>query len=195
MLESMNLVSGVLALLGYGPYIWSVLRNEECKPMRISWTLWLVIDVLMYKAQAKALGEAQLQVTGAAIGCFIVFVLAMYKGQGGYQKIDVLAGALGIIGIIGFILSGEGTFGVVAASAACICGGIPTVLSAWRNPKAESWLAWLIWLLSGVAAFLAMPEGKSWMQWLQPVAFALGPICICLIQAYDFFRPPKEDKC
>ena len=95
------------------------------------------------------------------INPLLVF-LASFINKNAYwkiEKIDYFYGALSIIGIIAWKITGEGNIAIVFSILADAFASVPTVIKAFKNPETENPI---IFLCSGINALITLLTIKEW---------------------------------
>ncbi len=153
---TVSVVSGVLFVAGFVPYIRAILRGET-KPAKASWIIWATLD---YIVLAGMIAEKTVngQILGAVIGATIVIGLAMKYGASGWTKVDIFCLAGAVLGIILWLIFSNPVFGIMTSCTVAFIGSFPTFISAWKDPSLEDKVAWTIFWLSCVCAMIAIPK-------------------------------------
>lgn len=174
----MNALSGILAIVGFVPYIWTIL-NGQTVPSPASWAIWVSVDVLALIAMKKervAIG----QITGAIIGASIVVILAILFGKVSMGFIEWISIAIATTGVILWQKTGNAIQGIIWSQIALFAGAIPTIIGAYHDPSKEDPIAWLIWTASCVFALCAV---KKWdlKNSLQPLNFMVMEVTMVVL--------------
>lgn len=169
MKETLNVLAAVLFIGGFIPYIYTVVRGRT-KPSKASWVIWASLDALT-AAGMYASDSLNGQIVGAACGAWTVALLSLWYGERGWTSLDKACLLGGGIGIVLWLTIGSPLPAIITAMVVLAVGGIPTLVSAWKDPRREDRLAWTLFWLSCLCAVLAIP------QWtledaLQPINFA-----------------------
>ncbi len=168
----MNALSGILFLMGFLPYIYSILKGKT-HPSPISWTIWASVDTLVIIAMIKEKAKVG-QLTGAVFGAWTVAILAVLYGKAGMGYIEWISVVGGFAGIITWKKTGNPVTAIICSQAALLIGAIPTITNAWINPAQENLIAWSIWTMSCICALFAI---KKW-----DLANALQPLTFMVIE-------------
>lgn len=174
----MNVVSGVLFLVAFIPYIIAILHGETI-PSPVSWAIWASVDTLALIAMRKE-SAASGQLTGAVLGAWIVTVFAVIFGKPEMGAVEWVSIAGALAGVLLWWKTGDALLAIICSQIAVLAGAVPTMVGAYVNPAHEDPIAWSIWLLSCVFAFLAI---KKWdaANVLQPLAFTIIDITMVVL--------------
>lgn len=150
MRDTLSSISGILALLGFVPYIWSSWKGPT-KPQKSTWIIWAVLDstvaVDMYLKHTL-----NAQVVAATIGCWVVVALSLFIGTSGWNAVDkwCLAGAALGIALSCYITS----LGMGISLGVQLLGTVPTALHVRDHPEDERTLGWWLWWAACIPTFL-----------------------------------------
>lgn len=153
---AISVVSGILFVAGFIPYIRAILRGET-KPAKASWIIWASLDYIVL-AGMVAEKTVNGQILGAVIGATIVIGLAMKYGTPGWTKVDIFCLAGAVLGITLWLIFSNPVFGIMTSCTVAFVGSFPTFMSAWKDPSREDRVAWTIFWLSCVCAMVAIPR-------------------------------------
>lgn len=185
--KELSIASGILFLLGFSRYIIAILRGET-KPTTVSWLIWAPLDyVLIWGMYQK--GTVNWQIVAAVIGVTTVALLSLRYGKPGWSVVDKLCLAGGIVGVILGAIMGDSIWTIMVILIVIFLGGIPTWVSAYEHPEREDRTAWVILLLSCIAAILAI-KNWTWEEASQPVSFLISEIIMVVL----LFWPREKEK-
>jgi len=181
----MDKVSGILFFVGFLPYVWAIL-SKETVPSPVSWAIWASVDTLALVAMKKE-KAATGQLTGAVIGAWTVFGLAMFFGKPTMGLVEWVSIVGALTGIVLWKTTGNAVTAIVSCQVAVFAGAIPTFCGAYANPAEENPIAWSIWLLSCICALFAIPKWDL-ANALQPINFtAIEVIMVTLVVFLPMF--------
>ncbi len=172
-MKTLSVAAGLLFTAGFVPYIAAILSGKA-KPAKATWLVWSVVDAVILCGMYSA-GDLSWQMVGCTIGTWIVALLAMKFGTSGWTNLDKACLVLAVLGVSGWLKSGNPILGIVFSLAVVVLGCIPTFSSAWKNPSQENKPAWLMFWASCVLATIAIP------QWT--LAYAAQPLVFLAIQS------------
>ena len=139
-------LSGVFAVVAMYPYIRDVLRRGETKPNAVSFGLWAVLGIIAVIAQFKAGASwSVVIVILMTANCLIIAALALAGyGYREYGMLDFMCLALAILAIVGWQLTGQPVLAIALSVVADLFAAIPTIVKAYKVPKSEHVLGWLL---------------------------------------------------
>ena len=152
----LSAVAGVLFIIGFVPYIYSILRKET-KPSKVSWIIWGSLETITL-AGMYAEHAVNGQIIGSALGNWVIVILAIKYGTSGWTKLDKFCLSGAVLGITLWMLFNNPTFGIMICLGIIALGAVPTITSAWKNPSHEDKPAWTIFWISCVCAIIAIPQ-------------------------------------
>lgn len=152
MLQTLGLISGVLSVITYLPYLRDIFKLKT-KPERATWFIWSVLSGIAFFSQmAKGATDSLWLVGVQAIGVVVIFLLSIRFGVGGFVRRGIIALIAAGIGLILWFYTNEAAFALLIAIAIDAIGGLLTVLKAYRDPESETLSTWV---LSGTAGIFA----------------------------------------
>lgn len=156
--QIIGMIAGVLALVGYVPYIISILRNKT-QPNRATWFIWTIVGgLLAFSFFAEGDPKAVWLPIGYFIGPLIVAILSLRYGYATWTRIDTLCLTAALISIIPWILSKDATITLLINVFIDAAGAIPTLIKTYSEPETEDFTAWLIFFIANTLQLFAMTE-------------------------------------
>lgn len=153
-------VAGIISLAGYLPLIIAILLRQA-RPNRASWLIWSMANILTlvsyYASGARS--TAWVPLCYAICTPIVVLLAFVRSGEGGWNPFDrwcLVISALS--GIVWWILKTP-IITLLVNMAITYVGALPTIRKAYRNPKSENKLAWLLFFSGCVLNTLAV---KDW---------------------------------
>lgn len=154
-----NILSGLLTLTAYIPYITAIVRRQT-HPSRVSWWIWSAVGFLLmatyYDLGARAaLGLA----AGALIGQIVIAGLSLKYGAGGASSLDrlCLAGACGA-GLLWWFTS-SAFLPHLLIVLMDFFAWLATFRKVVKDPSSENLPAWIIWM---IAAMFPLLDSAHW---------------------------------
>ncbi len=171
-IELFGYLSGVAILLSFVPYIIDIFRKKT-KPERVSWLIWgLLGSVFFFSQLAKGGTYSNILVGVQTLGDFLVFLLAIKYGVGGFMKRDIIGLAGVTIGLFLWYITKEAAIALFLAIFVDAIGAGLTTIKAYELPETENITAWVLTFLGGLFACVAVGSFNFIL-----LAF---PIYICL---------------
>lgn len=186
--EILGLISGIFLIGGYIPYIYEVLKGTDT-PNRASWFIWsLSTAVILYSVKETGTNEAIWVPTADAIGCFIIFILSIRLGVGGWAKADKISLAIAIISLIILGFTGNALIALLMNLLIYTSGYISTIKKAIAHPESESFFAWTLFLIGVLLNLVTVIIGTDtgFEVWLYPIVLVgtVGTLYFFLLRRF-----------
>lgn len=152
----LSMISGLIMLVAFIPYIRAILRGET-KPSKASWLIWATLDIITF-AGMYASHTVNGQIVGTMLGAASVAILALKLGKPGWTMLDKICIACAVLAIVLWRIFDSPIVGLSTSLIATLVAGFPTFANAWRKPEEEDKLAWVLYWLSCVFAVAAIPS-------------------------------------
>lgn len=194
----LGLIAGIFLISGYLPYIYEVIKNKTV-PNRASWFIWaLSTAVILVGVHQTGTNEAIWVPIADALGCFIIFVLSIPKGVGGWKKTDQISLAICFISLFIWWYTGDPIISLVTNLLIYVSGYIPTIKKAIENPITESLSAWSLFFIGVVLNLITVAIGSDtgFAIWLYPIVLVLtvGTLFFFLIKPRMIRKKKKSRK-
>ena len=154
--QIIGIIAGILAILGYIPYIISILRGRT-RPNKATWLIWTLVGALLafsYSAEGD-INSIWLPM-GYFLGPFITTILSIRYGYSEWSKLDKICIVVAILSIIPWLLSDNATFTLLINVLIDSTGAIPTVVKSYREPETEDATAWAIFFIANTIELFAI---------------------------------------
>jgi hypothetical protein len=132
-------LGAALSMLGAASYCRETLSGRV-RPNRVSWLLWAVAPLIAFAAQISGgVGLPSVLALSVGVGPLCVFVCSFAAGAGRWRlgRLDLACGALSVLAIVLWLVSGSGTVAIVMSIAADALAAVPTLVKAVRAPETE----------------------------------------------------------
>ena len=154
--EVVGITAGIIGILGYIPYIISILKGQT-KPNRATWFIWtLVGGLLFFSYMAAGDKEAMWLPLGYFIGPFITALLSIRYGYAVWTRVDTVCVAAALLSIIPWIWADSPTATLVINVLIDSAGAIPTLVKTHKEPDTEDFTAWLIFFIANTLNLFAL---------------------------------------
>ncbi len=155
MLQTFGLLSGLLNIAAYVPYIRDTVRGNT-KPHRTTWLIFSVMALSSFFSQVALGAQQSLWLVGTqSLAVLIIFMLSIRKGVGGLSTPDIFVLLASLIGLALWFLLGKPEYSLYANITVGFAALTPTIIKAAKAPKTETTLTWVLGTLAGFVALLA----------------------------------------
>lgn len=169
----LSVIGILIALLGYIPYFTNIIKNKT-KPHAFSWFVWGLMTAIGFAAQVSRRAGPGAWVTGfTAIITFLIFVLALMKGEKNIVLTDWLSLAGAGVSVMFWLVTKNPLFSVMLIVIIDAFGFFPTVRKSFDKPHEETITTFFLNGLKFVFALFAL-ETYSIVTWLYPVYLVLA---------------------
>ncbi len=180
--EILGWLSVLLTAIAYIPYVVSTWRGNT-RPHVFSWTIWALLMLIAAAGQYAGQAGPGSWATGfSGIFCVLIAIMAaMQKGDKAITRIDCLIFAAALMAIPLWYITKDPLTAIVLVTLIDAAGYIPTMRKAWRAPRQEMLLHYVISNIKFLAAMAAISV-YSMTTLLYPAAlFMLNAALITLI--------------
>ena len=186
----LGLIAGIFTIAGYIPYIYEVIAKTDV-PSRASWIIWsLSTLIILFGVKATGTHEAIWVPITDALGCFVIMLLSIKYGVGGWNRADKISFSLCILSLVILWTTGNALTALIMNLLIYISGYISTIKKAIEDPTTESKTAWSLFLIGVVLNFITVAIGsdRGFAVWLYPSVLV---ICVGVLFTI-LFRKPKQ---
>jgi hypothetical protein len=139
------ILGALIGATGQAYYVRDTVRGRT-QPNRVTWLLWTVAPLLAFAAEINAgVGLRALLTFMAGFGPLIIFTATFVNRTGAgrgavwrVSRLDLVCGALSVLGTIGWIVTRQGLVAIGASIAADALAWLPTIVKSWQDPESES---------------------------------------------------------
>ena len=151
-----GLLAGVATVLAIVPYVRDVLRGTT-RPHRGSWLIWTVLSIVVFASQLADGGTwSIIMVAAQAVITGLVFVLSIWRGEGGVSRADITIMAIAGLGVVAWAVSSTPVVATIATIFADMLGIALMTPKTWRDPRSETFSTYVLGGVSGVFSALAV---------------------------------------
>jgi hypothetical protein len=123
-----------------------------------------------------------------ALGCFVVFILSIKFGTGGWAKTDRFALVISLLSLVILAVTGDVLIALITNLLIYTSGYIPTIKKSIKNPQEESLAAWSLFLIGVILNLITVIIGNDtgFAVWLYPIVLVLtvGTLYFFLIRKH-----------
>ena len=149
-------LSAILSILMVVPYVRDILLLKT-KPERASWFIWTVLGFIAFFSQlAKGATDSLWLTAGQTFAVFIIVILSIKYGVGGFTKRDIRALIGAGIGLILWFITKEAAWALILVIIVDSMGTLLTAIKSYEDPESETLSTWLMSGTSGIFGMLAV---------------------------------------
>ena len=169
-----GVLSGVLGLSAFVPYVLAILRKPgKIRPDRVSYLIWSGQYVVLFAAQFARGARSSLWLIGAVmIGCLVISALSVPFGTGRITRANAVVVAGVAAALAAWYFTSSPSAAIVLMVAVDVTAGVLTAVKAYRLPGSEPLTAWLISGTAALVNLLAVGHGPQ-ILYLYPVSGAV----------------------
>jgi len=139
--EHFVILGALLSLIGQLNYVVNMLKGQT-KPNRVTWFLWALVPMIAFSAQIdEGVGLAALMTFMVGFGPIMIFIASFVNSKSVWKitRFDIGCGVLSIIGVIFWLITGDGLIAIAMAILADMFASLPTIVKAYKAPETESY--------------------------------------------------------
>lgn len=154
-----GILSGIVGLIGYAPYMRDTWRGET-RPDRCSWLIWSVLGTIAFFSQVHEGATQSLWFAGTQVSATIaVFLLSIRKGTGDFLCPTYIAAlSVASLGLVAWYFTDTAIYALMLTIGVSFLGGAMTVRKAYLSPKSETASAWCIAWVSSILAMCSVGQ-------------------------------------
>jgi hypothetical protein len=175
--ERFVLAGAFLNIMGSATYAYNTLKGRT-KPNRVTWFLWAFAPLIAVSAQwSEGVTWAALMTFMVGFGPLIIFIASFVNRKAFWNitKLDIICGAVSLLALILWLITGQGTIAIIFSIFADLIAGIPTLVKAFNEPETEHHSVFRNGAISAAITLLTIKEWK-----FANYGFALYILLICL---------------
>lgn len=176
--EKFILVGVLFNLVGSATYAIATVKGKT-KPNRVTWFLWAVAPLIAFSAQLKeGVGWPVIMTFMVGFGPLIIFLASFVNKKAYWQitKLDIVCGAISVLALIFWLVTGTGVVAIVFSIIADLLAGVPTLIKAFQAPETEHHGVFRNGAISAAITLLTI---RHWS--FAKAAFAVYILLICLV--------------
>jgi hypothetical protein len=184
--QALGIVAGIFLIAGYIPYIYEVFKKQTI-PNRASWFIWaLSTTILLFGVKATGTHEAIWVPVADAVGCLAIFILAIWRGVGGWSITDRISLLVCFASLGVWFFTGNALLALLMNLCIYISGYVPTIKKALLDPRHESRNAWSLFFIGVVLNLVTVIIGtdRGFAVWLYPIVLiaVVGVLLVLLLR-------------
>jgi hypothetical protein len=135
------ILGALISFTGGINYLVHTLRGKT-SPNRVTWLMWALAPLIAFSAEIRSgVGLIALTTFMAGFMPLLIFIATFIGRHAVWEltRFDLTCGALSLVGLGLWLLSGEGTVAIVFSIVADGLAAIPTLRKSYTHPASESW--------------------------------------------------------
>lgn len=167
-----GLLSALLFLVGDYRYFKDTLDGKTV-PQRVTWGVAFLLNSIGFANQYASGASNSLWLFGAAsLATGAIFVASIFKGVGGYSKLDIFAMVTTLAGVGLWIIFDSPLLSILSTLIVVEVSLTPTIMKAKKHPESETKIAWLFGCISCIMAAISVGEW-NWVLLILPLNAAI----------------------
>lgn len=176
--EKFIILAVILNAIGSIGYAIDTLKGDT-KPNRVTWFLWALIPLIAFAGMLDENAGLTSLILTFMVGFspFLIFCVSFLNKKSVWkiERFDWICGALSLIGIAGWLLTGEGYLAIVFSIFADFLALLPTMFKALKQPNTESWM---LYSNAALASFITLLTVET--RTFASIAFPLYIMVVCI---------------
>ncbi len=160
--ENFAFLAVIIFSLGSIGYIIDTIRGRV-KPNRVSWFIWTLAPLVAFIAQLKqGVGIHQSLLTFMVGFIPLIIFISSFVNKKAYWeigKLDIICGALSLIGLFLWYITGTGNIAIFFSIVADGLAALPTIVKSYEFPETENYF---IFFTNAIAAVITLLTIKVW---------------------------------
>lgn len=149
-------VAGVVALIGFVPYLISIFRRQT-RPSRATWWIWSLVGAgLCATYFASGARESIWVPLSYVIGPVVTAVASIKYGEGGWARLDKVCFAAAASSFVVWFVSGSALVALMMNLGVDVAGAIPTIRKSYVDPASEDRVSWSLFFIANVLNLAAL---------------------------------------
>jgi hypothetical protein len=193
-LTDLSKIAGVLAFLGYIPYILSILRGKTT-PNPATWWIWTIMGgILLASYYAAGNREAIWVPISYFIGPAVTALLSFKYGRNEFGKFELYCLSGAGLSLILWWLSGSPVIALTINILIDLIAIAPTLRKLWFKPNTEDPLAWGVFWVANVLnlTVVMISESRSYAALAYPMELFFLPTAILFLVLRGQFVQPRK---
>jgi hypothetical protein len=148
----------IITSLGGLSYLIKTLQGKV-QPNRVTWFMWGLAPLIAFFAQVKeGVGSQSLLTLTVALVPFIVFFASFLNKKSYWEvsKVDILFGALSLVGLIIWQITGVGNIAIIFSLIADFMASFPTLMKSFHFPETEHAFTYFTTIIGSLITLLTI---------------------------------------
>lgn len=153
-----GILSSIVLIIGGIPYLIDI-HNKKVHPHILSWMGWSFITALGGSAMLASGSHWVVALLFAnTLLCFFIAVYSILRKVGVWSSsvYDFLFFGFGVLGLILWQVLDAPIIALILSIFADLSFGLPTIIKTYKDPKSETYFAWLASTIAGLLSLLAI---------------------------------------
>ncbi len=152
-------LSIIISVVGVIPYLWAIFFGGV-RPQRTTWAIWTIVVLLSVLAyDAAGAGESVWFLVGDLIVTGTIFFASIFRGEGGWGKLDFSCLLVAFIGLVVWQLSNDPIWQMLGTLTADMIAVVPTIKKSLDDPLSDSPTTFIA---SSLAALMGIFSVGQW---------------------------------
>jgi hypothetical protein len=145
-----------VSMAGLVPYVKQIIWGNV-RPERATWFIWTIIMLMsLLGFDAAGGGDGWWFILGDFLVTFVIFIFSLFRGVGGWSKLDIICLIVATFGLILWQVSNQPLLVLIGVIVADVMGVIPTLKKALEQPESESASTFLFTTVAAAMGFVAV---------------------------------------
>lgn len=148
----------LISIAGAVPYCVQIVRGRV-RPERTTWFIWtLILALAVWGYHASGANDSVWFLVGDLLVTATIFGLSLWRGQGGWNRLDISCLAIAGFSLLLWQLSSIPLLAVWGTMIADAVAVVPTIVKSLHDPQSESASVYAFSSVAAVCGFLAVGE-------------------------------------
>ena len=175
-----SIVSVILVFVGYGPYIWDILKRKTT-PHTFTFLVWGIATSITWALQVAGGAGVGAYITFAVSAvCIFIFFLCLKYGEKSITTSDIVFLILALLSLFLWLVVNQPILSVVLVVLTDLLGFGPTIRKSWNKPHSETLFTWWVAAFRHGLGIIAL-EKFNLLTLLYPAAWTAANLIFCII--------------
>ena len=174
--ERFVILGAIINLAGSLSYVIDTVRGKV-QPNRATWVLWSLAPMLAFAGElSKHVGLRSIVTFMAGFMPMLILAASFFNKKSVWklEPFDYYCGGLSLLGLIFWVITGEGNLAIIFGIIADLFAALPTLKKSFLYPETENYLAFVGAEISAVIGLLVIDDW-SFANW----GFPMYVLLIC----------------